>query len=152
MVVKTLRFVNGSIFTSYKMPEFLKKPHFSRAEKRRQDQGTSCLHFDSTDLDFAQMEQVSTPIICPRAKIIWEFLINIVFNGRREIRKSWQLSQAASSLPSHSASVVIRVSLLGRRCEHHRSGRPGRTFLSHDDYSGPGRPSVYLASTKMSPP
>ena len=36
----------------------------------RQDKVTACLHFDSTDLDFAQMEQVSTPIICPRANFL----------------------------------------------------------------------------------
>jgi hypothetical protein len=33
------------------------------------------------------MEQVSTPILCPRANILWEFLIAIVFNGLSQKRK-----------------------------------------------------------------
>jgi len=39
---------------------------------------TTCRQNVSTDLDFAQMEQVSTPILCLRADILWEFLINIL--------------------------------------------------------------------------
>jgi hypothetical protein len=38
------------------------KSSSSRAEEHRQDQGTSCLHFDSTDLDFAQIQAAHRPL------------------------------------------------------------------------------------------
>ena len=44
---------NGPIFEGCRTSELFEKPPFSRAKKRRQDQGTSCLYFVSTDLDFA---------------------------------------------------------------------------------------------------
>jgi hypothetical protein len=42
------------------MPEFFEKSPFSGVEKHCQDQGTSCHHFDSTDLDFAHIESEKT--------------------------------------------------------------------------------------------
>jgi hypothetical protein len=36
---------------------------------------TCCLHFDTTNSDFAHIEHVSTSIFCPRVNIFSEFFV-----------------------------------------------------------------------------
>ena len=47
---------NGPIFSSCKMPAFLEKSPLSCAKKYPNFQVTSCLHFVTTNVDFAYIE------------------------------------------------------------------------------------------------
>jgi hypothetical protein len=47
---------NSPIFPSCKMPEFFEKSPLSGAKKHPDFQVTSCLHFDSTNADFAYIK------------------------------------------------------------------------------------------------
>ena len=55
-----------------------------------------CIQNVSTRPDFAHFEQVSTSIYCQKAKVLWEWVVEIVFNEPCEKLVTFTVTQADS--------------------------------------------------------
>ena len=77
------------------MSEFSEKPHSSRAEKHCQDQGTSCLHFVTTNPDFSK----PSPKKCPCFAEIDNFLVkNSTPSYSMDYCKQWTVTSPRAKI------------------------------------------------------
>jgi hypothetical protein len=53
------------------------KPPLSGAKKHRQDKGTSCHHFDTTNVNFAYIKSEIMPFFCKNLNISQKFFTSI---------------------------------------------------------------------------